>query len=117
MPPSNTPLWAKTDLPPSVTWPDRPSTTFFGEAWQIEIPADSGLYLIHDLRGPLYVGRTTDLRRRFVQHLTFSHNRGVRTALECSFGPLRFTWLLLAREDLVNAEAWMIKELKPRFNE
>lgn len=47
-------LTGKTELVRSGTW---------------DVPETAGVYLIHDLRGTLYVGKSINLRKRFEQHL------------------------------------------------
>src|SRR3954454_7730763 len=41
----------------------------YGQGFASAVPSDPGVYLIRDLRGLLYIGRSGDLRRRFVDHL------------------------------------------------
>lgn len=56
------------------------------------VPEQMGVYLIHDLRGVLYVGRTNDLRRRFAEHYWVCGNQLLRLALRSPVGVLMFSW-------------------------
>lgn len=56
------------------------------------VPARTGVYLIHDLRGVLYVGRTADLRRRFTEHYWICGNQLLRLAMRSPVGVLLFSW-------------------------
>ncbi|MER9490812.1 hypothetical protein NKI86_03145 [Mesorhizobium sp. M0320] len=46
------------------------------------IPNDAGVYIIHDLRGVLYVGQSRILRQRFIQHDRLRRNRLLRLAMD-----------------------------------
>ena len=46
----------------------------------IALPRSGGVYLIHDLRGCLYIGRSDCLKQRFHTHYELSHNRRLRAA-------------------------------------
>lgn len=59
------------------------------------IPEQTGVYLMHDVRGVLYVGRTKNLRRRFVQHERLRRNRLLRLAMSRPVGSLTFSWILV----------------------
>lgn len=59
------------------------------------VPEAGGVYLIHDLRGILYVGRTINLRQRLAQHYWVTENDLLRLALRHRFGEMRFSWFLL----------------------
>lgn len=79
------------------------------------LPCSSGVYLIRDLRGLLYVGHTQNLRRRFEQHLNHSHNELLRLALARPWGDLRFAWIL--DSDPAPLERQLIDQLLPICNE
>ncbi|SFU78125.1 GIY-YIG catalytic domain-containing protein [Methylobacterium sp. 174MFSha1.1] len=59
------------------------------------VPEAGGVYLIHDLRGILYVGRTINLRQRLAQHYWVTENDLLRLALRHRFGEMRFSWFLV----------------------
>lgn len=65
----------------------------YQQGWEAGVPPQPGVYLIYDMRGLLYVGRSIDLRRRFHQHLDFSHNELLRIAIANPWGQLRFAWI------------------------
>ncbi|WP_163853738.1 GIY-YIG nuclease family protein [Paenibacillus elgii] len=68
-------------------------TVKFSLASMGNVPIDSGVYLIHDLRGTLYIGKSTNLQRRFEQHWYKSHNIGLNKALLQPVGPVHFSWI------------------------
>lgn len=63
------------------------------------VPADAGVYLIHDLRGVLYVGQSRKLKQRFAQHDRLRRNRLLRLAMSRPVGVMRFSWRLVDDED------------------
>lgn len=85
-------------------------------AWALAVPRRPGVYLIHDLRGVLYIGRAEDLRRRFEDHLLGSHNPDVRTALRTTLGNVCFSWVLVAAPEQVELERSLIRSLRPLCN-
>ena len=60
------------------------------------VPNEPGVYLIHDLRGVLYAGRTTRLQRRFEEHRTTQSNELLVLAQRSAFGALAFSWALVS---------------------
>lgn len=81
------------------------------------IPDDAGVYLIHDLRGVLYVGQSRHLRQRFVQHDRLRRNRLLRLAMSRPVGVMKFSWRLVANEDERSAfERELIAILQPVCN-
>ncbi len=56
------------------------------------VPDDPGVYLIHDLRGVLYAGRSICLRRRFTEHCDARGNELIALAQRSVFGKLTFSW-------------------------
>ncbi|WP_299572992.1 GIY-YIG nuclease family protein [uncultured Williamsia sp.] len=88
----------------------RPSST-------ADIPDVGGVYVISDLRGPLYIGRTDDLNRRFHKHLEDSHNRKLRIALRNRVGNVRFAWIFADGPDQRSLEPALIRTLNPLCND
>ena len=81
------------------------------------VPDDAGVYLIHDLRGVLYVGQTRKLRQRFVQHDRLRRNRLLHLAMSRPVGIMRFSWRLVADEEERSAfERELIASLQPVCN-
>ena len=80
------------------------------------MPRRPGVYLIHDMRGVLYVGRADSLRRRFEEHLAWSHNGDVRAALRSPVGVLHFTWSLADSLEQLELERELIRALRPLCN-
>lgn len=87
----------------------------YQQGWAAGVPTNPGVYLIHDMRGLLYVGRSADLRRRFHQHLEYSHNELLRLALTNTWGQLRFAWIV--DPDPEALEERLIDLLMPICNE
>lgn len=81
------------------------------------IPDDPGVYLIHDLRGVLYAGRTICLRRRFVEHCEARGNELIGLAQRSVFGLLAFSWVLVPdRRRRAQLEHEFISWLQPPCN-
>lgn len=81
------------------------------------VPDRAGVYLIHDLRGALYVGKTTDLRRRFCEHYWLTENELLRMALRQRFGVVQFSWWTIeADPERAGLEAGLVAWLRPPCN-
>lgn len=81
------------------------------------VPDDAGVYLIHDLRGVLYVGQSRKLRQRFVQHDRLRRNRLLRLAMSRPVGLMWFSWRLVADEnERFTFERALIAILQPVCN-
>lgn len=87
----------------------------YREGWAVLVPRCSGVYLIRDLRGMLYVGKAINLRRRFDQHRVGSHNARLCLALARPVGQTYFCWVEAA--DPSDLEALLIARLQPLCNE
>ncbi len=92
-------------------------TVPFRRTSDIHLPARAGVYIIHDLRGALYVGRTCSLLRRFQEHEFQPSNPLIGKARRKPVGPLMFSWIHLddaKRRQAVEAE--LIQALDPPCN-
>ena len=92
-------------------------TVPFRRASDLLVPDRSGVYILHDLRGALYVGRTCSLRRRFQEHEVEPSNPLIAQARQHAVGPLLFSWIALAdakRRQAVEAE--LVQALEPPCN-
>lgn len=98
--------------PPNV---DLDGDVLFKRSWGLVVPAAPGVYLIRDLRGLLYVGRSEDLRKRFHQHLEHSHNELLRLAIARPWGPQHFAYIRDERP--AELEERLIAHLLPICNE
>lgn len=99
--------------PPRVV-PD--GGVLFRPSWSLGVPTKAGVYLIHDLRGILYVGRADQLRRRFEEHYLDSHNPALRTAIRTAVGQLMFSWVLVAAPEQFELERDLIRSFRPLCN-
>ena len=88
----------------------------YRRGWALGVPERPGVYLIHDLRGMLYIGRADHLRRRFEDHLLRSHNPALRRALHTPVGLLTFSWVLVASSQQVEFERTLIRSFRPLCN-
>jgi predicted GIY-YIG superfamily endonuclease len=92
-------------------------TVPFRRTSDLLLPARPGVYILHDLRGALYVGRTISLARRFTQHEDQPANPLIDKARGSAVGPLMFSWIVLddaKRRAAVEAE--LIQALDPPCN-
>ena len=90
----------------------------FKRGWALSIPHLPGVYLIHDLRGVLYVGLTAILAQRFEQHYSNTHNRPLSLALSVPVGVVMFSWCIT--EDprrRARLERALIRALSPTCNQ
>jgi len=87
----------------------------YRHSWAAAVPPEPGIYLIRDLRGLLYIGRTKDLRDRFFQHLDHSHNELLRLAIARPWGDQRFAWI--RHQAPAALEEQLISHLLPICNE
>lgn len=83
---------------------------------KISVPMDYGVYLIHDLRGTLYVGRTENLQRRYDEHYWETNNPLLRAVICKPFHPLKFSWIISAYSDQVALERLLIRYFEPICN-
>jgi predicted GIY-YIG superfamily endonuclease len=89
----------------------------FRRTSDVLIPSSGGVYVIHDLRGALYVGLTRDLRRRFDEHEGQPANPLILEARQHAVGPICFSWVAIGdpkRRAAVEAE--LIRALRPPCN-
>lgn len=91
-------------------------TVPYRRGYALRIPRMAGVYVIHDLRGALYVGRSQTLRRRFDEHFVEQENPLLRDAVKEAYGPLLFSWRGLKPRDLDSAEKAIIRLLHPPCN-
>jgi len=81
------------------------------------VPDDAGVYLIHDLRGVLYVGQSRKLRQRFAQHDRLRRNRLLHLAMSRPVNVMRFSWRLVADDNERSAfERELVAILQPICN-
>lgn len=81
------------------------------------VPRRAGVYLLHDLRGVLYVGSTRNLYRRFHQHYWLTANDLIEQAMRHPFGELTFSWFLVTEDGQRTAlERLLIGWLQPPCN-
>ena len=85
------------------------------DGYRLAVPQCSGIYVFYDWRGPLYVGKGENLRRRFCEHFT-THNPYLAAALNSPVGAVKFVWLNVELVDLDKVESRIIKELCPICN-
>ena len=91
-------------------------TVAYVAGWALLVPAECGVYFVHDLRGFIYIGRTNNLNVRFGQHYWGSHNRALTTALKRPVGQTQFSWLTCDAEAAVTLEKEYIRGFQPLAN-
>lgn len=102
---------------PSEARPTLDGAVPFRRSSDILVPTGAGVYLIHDLRGVLYVGQTEMLQRRFLEHYWLTDNQLLKLALRHSFGVPKFSWALRAsRQDRARLESRLVLALNPPCN-
>ena len=88
----------------------------YSDSWSRIVPTAGGIYLIHDLRGVLYIGRTNNIKRRFTEHLSGSSNYILNRAMITRAGTLFFSWNLSELPEQRNLETLLIKQFNPVCN-
>lgn len=89
----------------------------FDYCHRVCVPSAQGVYIVHDLRGPLYVGRSQNLNKRFFDHLTDTHNPDFAELLKNPQGSMRFSWLeTTSITETEQLEKQVIRHLKPMCN-
>ena len=91
-------------------------TVPYQQGWCTLVPPAGGVYLISDLRGPLYVGRG-NLRSRFDKHHDESHNPRLKEALKHPVGDVGFSWLTAEMPEQSEMEKHFIRTLQPLCND
>ena len=82
---------------------DLSGSTPFRHTRHMYVPKKGGVYLVHDLRGVLYVGKSRNLYRRFNEHYWLTDNELLSLAMRQSFGEITFSWVI-ANEEWKQAE-------------
>lgn len=91
-------------------------TVAYMEGWALLVPAESGVYFIHDLRGFLYIGRTRNLTLRYRQHYWASHNPALVGALKAPVGQVEFSWIACDESVAAGLERTYIQAFQPLTN-
>lgn len=99
--------------PPEIVLDGTVAYTLGGS---LSVPQGPGVYLIHDLRGVLYVGRTANLNQRYFQHYWDSHNSRVTAVLRQPVGRLEFSWITTELSQQVQLERDLIRAIQPLCN-
>ncbi len=68
-------------------------TVSYLEGWSLLVPAESGVFFLHDFRGFLYIGRTKNLNLRYRQHHWVRRNARLLAALRAHVGQVEFSWI------------------------
>lgn len=75
------------------------------------------VYFFHDLRGVHYIGETSNLKNRYVQHIEKEKNKELKKAITSSFGPMFFSWVKAkSKVDALRLQKKWIRLLKPECN-
>ncbi|HJQ02952.1 MAG TPA: GIY-YIG nuclease family protein [Jatrophihabitans sp.] len=91
-------------------------TVAFLEGWTLLVPAESGVYFIHDLRGFIYIGRTRNLNLRYRQHYWASHNQDLAAAIKAPVGQIEFSWITCDERVAIELERTYIHGFQPLAN-
>ena len=78
----------------------------------------SGVYFFHDVRGIHYIGETTNLRSRFISHMTREKNKKLKKAISTAFGDMKFSWVKTSSKmEALILQKKYIRMFKPKCNE
>ena len=101
------------DQPPEVC---LESTVPYNTGHAVRVPHSPGVYLIHDLRGVLYVGRSENLRKRYDQHYWRTNNPYLQKVLTKPVGELCFSWCEKGYPEQIAYERALIGAFQPPCN-
>ena len=77
----------------------------------------SGVYFFHDVRGH-YIGETTNLRSRFISHMTREKNKKLKKDILTAFGDMKFSWVKTSSKmEALILQKKYIRMFKPKCNE
>ncbi|MEE2885724.1 MAG: GIY-YIG nuclease family protein [Chloroflexota bacterium] len=82
----------------------------------IRVPSEPGVYLFKDYDGPLYVGKSNDLYKRYSEHMHGSHNKLLSNRLNLPLSEIVFDWMPLALNEIDSLERALIRVLNPLYN-
>ena len=97
----------------------------FEQGLEVLVPKRAGVYIIvavhryHGLPASLryiYIGKSTNLRRRYREHANLSEPNPGLNRLEGNNENYEFWWVILAHEQLANIEQSLIRSLMPEAN-
>ena len=78
----------------------------------------SGVYFFHNVRGIHYIGETTNLRSRFISHMTREKNKKLKKAILTAFGDMKFSWVKTSSKmEALILQKKYIRMFKPKCNE
>ena len=101
---------------PSFVVPSIDGTVGFLRFNKGKVRNEPGVYLIHDLRGVIYVGKASSIRKRFEDHTERQVNPDLLHAMINPIGEQMFSWIHCEREDLEDLEAKLIRAFNPLAN-
>ena len=82
------------------------------------IPTKPGVYFFHDLRGILYLGETSNLRRRFLEHLKKETNPKLADLSKNPWGKFSYSWIKKNnKREAEHFESKYLKMFEPICNE
>lgn len=92
-------------------------TVSYVEGWALLVPTTCGVYLVHDLRGFLYIGRASNLNARYRQHYWATHNPNLLAALRRPVGQTQFSWVDCDDDAAVDLERDLVRGFQPLCNQ
>ena len=91
-------------------------TVKYQQGFKYTIPESSGIYIIHDIRGPLYIGKSINLRRRYDEHFDEKSNFLIIKAYINQIGTIYFSWVTTTEQKLNILEKKLIQHFCPICN-
>lgn len=88
----------------------------YRKGFAIDVPMTSGIYLVHDIRGVLYIGQSDNLRRRFDEHFWEKDNPLLAKAVAHPVGEVYFSFLNVDVSKLNSVERQLIRSFYPLCN-
>lgn len=91
-------------------------TVQYRQGFALAVPRRSGIYLLHDMRGVFYAGKSEDLRRRFDEHFFERANPRLSAALNHPVGETMFSWQEVDMANVNVREQQLIRAFYPLCN-
>ena len=101
-----------------VDYPEFDRQVVVSQSSVSSIPDRAGVYFFHDTRGVFYIGESSNLRTRFIDHLEEQKNPRLASLLKNPWGQLNFSWIKKqSKREAEHFEKLYLKMFEPICNE
>jgi len=101
-----------------VDYPEFDRQVVVSQSSVSSIPDKAGVYFFHDTRGVFYIGESSNLRTRFIDHLEEQKNPRLASLLKNPWGQLNFSWIKKqSKREAEHFEKLYLQMFEPICNE